>query len=138
MFWNRLRECGLLIPTTEFEDDSLLDHGYGLTDLVKVPRGYGDEPSDAEYREGLHRILDLVRLHRPKVVVFVYKKVLDQILRFGFGISARSSYGFNPSVETQFGARVFAFPLPGTPCNTAQAIAAMKEFCQVCGLKNPL
>ena len=136
MFWNRLREYGLLIPTTEFEDDSLLDHGYGLTDIVKVPRDYDDEPSNAEYREGLHRILDLFRLHRPNVVVFVYKKVLDQILRFGFGISAKSSYGFNPFLETQFGTRVFAFPLPGTPCKAAQAVVAMQELRQMCGLND--
>ena len=134
MFWNRLKEYGLLRPTTEFEDDSLLEHGYGLTDIVKVPRAYGNEPSDAEYRAGLARILDLVRLHRPKVVVFVYKRVLDQILRFGFGVGTKASYGFNPAVEGQFGTRVFAFPLPGTPCTAAQAVAAMKELVKVCGV----
>jgi len=133
MFWNRLKEYGLLMSTTEFEDDSLLDHGFGLTDIVKVPRAYGNEPSDAEYRAGLSRILDLVRLHRPKVVVFVYKRVLDQILRFGFGVGSKAGYGFNPAVEGQFGTRVFAFPLPGTPCTTAQAVTAMKELVKVCG-----
>ncbi|HEY8748778.1 MAG TPA: uracil-DNA glycosylase family protein [Tepidisphaeraceae bacterium] len=132
MFWNRLKTYGLLTPTTKFEDDSLLKHGFGLTDIVKVPRGYGDEPSDAEYQAGLGRILDLIRMHRPKVVVFVYKRVLDQILRFGFGLSAKTNYGFNPALEHQFGARVFAFPLPGTPCTKTKAAAAMEELRMAC------
>jgi hypothetical protein len=132
MFWNRLKEYGILAPTTEFEDDSLLDHRFGLTDIVKVPRAYGNEPSDAEYRSGLARILNLVRLHHPRVVVFVYKRVLDQILRFGFGIGEKARYGFNPAFESQFGTRVFAFPLPGTPCTSAQAAVAMKELMQAC------
>src|SRR4051794_18532650 len=45
-FWRGLRKAGLLNPTTDFEDDSLLDHGYGITDIVKVPRSFGDEPSE--------------------------------------------------------------------------------------------
>jgi G:T/U-mismatch repair DNA glycosylase len=133
MFWNRLKEYGLLQPTTPYEDDSLLQHQYGLTDIVKVPREYGNEPSDAEYKVGLNRILELVRIHRPKVVVFVYKRVLDQILRFGFDIRTKASYGFNPSLENRFDARVFAFPLPGTPCTAAQAASAMRELVVACG-----
>src|ERR1700681_3921889 len=48
MFWNKLREYGRFEPTTEFEDDSLLWHGYGLTDIVKAPHGFEEEPSDQE------------------------------------------------------------------------------------------
>ena len=133
MFWNRLNEYGLLKPTTAYEDDSLLEHGYGLTDVVKVPRASGNEPSDAEYAAGVGRILELVRLHRPRVVVFVYKRVLDQILRIGFGIRTKASYGFNSPFEERFGTRVFAFPLPGTPCTTVQAAVAMATLVKACG-----
>lgn len=128
-FWNRLREFGLLNPMTEFEDDSLLAHGYGLTDIVKVPRSYGNEPSDAEYRSGMNRILELITQHKPRVVTFVYKGVLDNVLRLHFGIRSKAEYGFNPSHERSFGTRVFAFPLPGVGnCNRAQAVAAMSEL----------
>lgn len=129
-FWNRLRDYGLLKPTTAFEDDSLLAHRFGLTDIVKVPRGYGNEPSDDEYRAGVDRILELVGVHRPRVVVFVYKRVLDQILRLKFRIKTKSSYGFNPSLAPHFGTEVFAFPLPGTPCKREDAAAAMRELAQ--------
>lgn len=52
-FWNRLREYDLVgVPPDTYEDDVLVSHGYGITDIVKIPRDYGNEPSDDEYREG--------------------------------------------------------------------------------------
>lgn len=99
-FWKMLKRYSLLNPTTAFEDDALLDHEYGITDIAKVPREYGKEPSRSEYAEGSARVLNLIRCHRPKVVVFVYKKVLDKVLRFRFGIENKSTYGFNPSLES--------------------------------------
>ena len=59
MFWNRLAEYNILnVPFGEFEDEYLLDNDIGITDIVKVPRNFGNEPSDVEYRQGLQRILD--------------------------------------------------------------------------------
>jgi hypothetical protein len=118
----------VLTPTTEFEDDSLLDRGSGLTDIAKVTRPFGDEPSGQEYRDGSSRILALIRLHRPSIVVFVYKKALDKMGRLQFGIEKKSTYGFNDSHEAHFGARVFAFPLPGVPCKSAEAKNAMEDL----------
>ncbi|WP_186010711.1 uracil-DNA glycosylase family protein [Burkholderia gladioli] len=134
MFWNRLKEYGLFNPTTRFEDDSLLDHGFGITDIVKVPRAYGNEPSPDEYAAGMDRILELIRVHHPRVVVFVYKRVLDNLLRYRFGVREKSEYGFNAGLSVNFsGAGVFAFPLPGTPCNAAQAVVAMRELAEAVG-----
>lgn len=128
MFWNRLREYGLLNPTTPYEDDSLLAHGYGLTDIVKVPRPYKKEPSAAEYAAGVDRILNLVTTHKPEVVVFVYKRVLTRIAEKKWRLKAPVEYGFNPALEACIGARAFAFPLPGTHCTTEQTRPAMKEL----------
>ncbi|SIT51326.1 conserved hypothetical protein [Paraburkholderia piptadeniae] len=134
MFWNRLKEYGLFKPTTQFEDDSLLDHSFGITDIVKVPRAYGNEPSPDEYAAGMDRILELIRVHHPRVVVFVYKRVLDNLLRCRFGVREKSVYGFNAGLTVHFsGAGVFAFPLPGTPCNAAQAVVAMRALAEAVG-----
>ena len=129
MLWNRLIEYGLLdVPQGNFEDDALLANGYGLTDIVKVPRDYGSEPSDDEYREGLARILRLVAQLQPQVLMFVYKRVLDQILRFSFGQREKAHYGFNDELTEHFNARVFVFPMPGTPCTSGEAVKAMTEL----------
>jgi len=59
IFWNKLADHNILkVPYGKFEDDYLLTNNYGLTDIVKVPRDYGNEPSDEEYRNGLHRIFE--------------------------------------------------------------------------------
>ncbi len=96
--------------------------------MVKVPRSYGNKPSDEEYKQGLNRILDLIKLHNPKVICFVYKKVLDQIIKLGFHHKEKSNYGFNPNIEKDFGTRVFVFPMPGTPCKTELANSSMQEL----------
>jgi mismatch-specific thymine-DNA glycosylase len=128
-FWSALKAYDLLKATTQFEDDSLLDHGFGLTDIVKVPRAFGTEPSAMEYKVGSSRILELIRRHHPRVVVFVYKRVLDKILHSELGRKSVSTYGFNPDLEGDFGARVFALPLPGVGgCTTAQIRVAMEEL----------
>ena len=129
MFWNRLREHGLLTRRQEaFEDEALLDHGYGMTDIVKRPCRYGEEPTDEEYRCGADRILSLIPDQRPRVVCFVYKGVLDQVLKIRFAVREKAIYGFNPKAESLFGCRVFAFPMPGTPCTRAIASKAMAEL----------
>lgn len=129
-FWNKLTEYGLLsVPTGEFHDDYLLQHKYGITDIVKVPRNYGNEPSDEEYHEGMQKILELIKIHKPKVVVFVYKGVIDKILKFNFNISEKSDYGFNDNLDHFFeGARVFVFPMPGTPCKSERAKMLMSKL----------
>jgi uracil-DNA glycosylase len=114
-FWRILKQYGILKPSTEFEDDSLLQHRYGLTAIAKIPRPFGHEPSPEEYRAGAQRIRQLITMHGPKVVVFVYKRVLDALIQLEFGISKKSTYGFNRDLEEYFGCSVFVFPLPGTP-----------------------
>ena len=129
MFWNKLSEYNILnVPYGEYEDDHLIENRMGITDIVKQPRNYGSEPSDFEYKEGMNRILKLIEIHKPKVIVFVYKKVLDQILKIGLGIRQKSKYGFNPHLKEEFGSEVFVFPMPGTPCTSNEASASMSEL----------
>ena len=129
MFWNKLAKYNILqIPYGEYEDDYLLENSYGITDIVKVPRRYGNEPSEDEYVQGMNRILILIKTYKPKVVMFVYKKVLDQILKLNLRIDRKSIYGFNPELEKDFGTRVFAFPMPGTPCRSELADSSMLEL----------
>ncbi|MBI5170094.1 MAG: hypothetical protein HZA61_11440 [Candidatus Eisenbacteria bacterium] len=133
MFWNKLREFDVFRATTRFEDDSLLAHEYGITDIAKLPHEFGCEPNTREYVEGAERILGLIRVHRPKILCFVYKRVLDELLRIRFGWSQKARYGFNPDLEPMLPAKVFAFPMPGTPCVKQDADAAMQDLARVLG-----
>ncbi len=134
MFWNKLAEFRILnVPAGQYHDDFLLKNGYGITDIVKFPRYYGDEPTDFEYRDGMERILNLIKLHKPKVLIFVYKRVLDNILDRYFNIDEKSKYGFNDDFKKLFGAEVFVFPMPGTLCRREEANAAMTALAGVSG-----
>jgi len=132
MLWNKLSEYDILrVPIDKYPDECLLLNNYGITDIVKVPRDYGNEPSDEEYKVGLERILQIINKYKPKVIVFVYKKVLDNIVRLNFGIREKSIYGFNLKLEKYFDSKVFVFPMPGTPCKKDEAKKSMMELKQL-------
>jgi G:T/U-mismatch repair DNA glycosylase len=128
MFWNKLKEYGLLsVPPGKYEDEVLLDHGYGITDIVKVPRSYGNEPSDAAYKAGLERMIGLISKLQPTVLLFVYKRVLDRILLLKRARVQTTNYGFNPSLEYVFGCQIFVFPMPGVGGITKMIISQAME-----------
>lgn len=120
--WKRLDDAGLLhaVPGS-FADEAVLGQGFGLTDLCKVPRQFGDEPTEAEYVEGWERVNALATRLRPRILTFVYKGALDKVLQYSFGWDHKSCYGFNDDLMRTFGRRVFAFPLPGVACTAREA-----------------
>jgi len=132
MFWNSLRKYGLLqVPGRRFEDEVLLEHGYAITDVVKVPHEFGKEPTDQEYKANWPRVAGLISRFHPRVIMFVYKRPLDQILRQVYARKTKASYGFNSDLEELFNSKVFVFPMPGTPCTTEEAQRAMTHLQRV-------
>jgi mismatch-specific thymine-DNA glycosylase len=126
MFWNKLIDYNILsVKSGTFEDENLLDHQYGITDIAKVPRSFGNEPSKKEYQEGLERIEKLTDDYKAEILVFVYKGVLDNILKIAHGINKKSRYGMNNDLESLFGAKIFVFPMPGTSCTSEEADSSM-------------
>lgn len=129
MLWNKLQRTGLLkVPPGMQPDDVLLQHGYGITDLVKEPHPYRVEPSATEYQAGMERLLTTIERLAPRVLFFVYKGVLDQILKLHFNRPQKARYGFNPEFDAYFKSRVFVFPMPGTRCTKAVAEDAMNDL----------
>jgi double-stranded uracil-DNA glycosylase len=127
--WKRLSDAEILSPAPGgFADDALLDAGFGVTDLCKVPRPFGDEPGRGEYEEGWARVSDLAQRLRPRILVFVYKGSLDKVLHYSFGWEHKSGYGFNDDLMRTFGRRVFAFPLPGVACTAREAQRHMADL----------
>lgn len=112
--WNRLKEYKLIsYPESEDADDYLLAHKYGITDIAKTSRNFGSEPTIKEYEEGTIRILNLIKKHRPKIVFFVYKKVLEQILFHSSSNKIRVKYGFNHDCNFFENTKVFVYPANG-------------------------
>lgn len=106
---------------TQFEDDSCLTNSIkiGLTDIVKRPREARNEPSQEEYLAGKSRIYEIIANHRPRVLVFTYKRVLDNFVSHQFP----TKYGFNENLENLFsGIKVFVCPLAGVGGVTRQEI----------------
>ena len=109
--WNKLTSYEILKKNTLYHDDSLLHSKIGITDIVKVPREYGNEPSSSEYSEGKKRIISIIDKYKPKVVFFVYKPVLERFV----SPLCEIIYGFNENLIEYFnGCKVFLFPMPGT------------------------
>jgi hypothetical protein len=105
-----------------------LQVGGGINDPDERKQLFGNEPSEDEYKQGLNRIIDSINKFKPKVIIFIYKRVLDKIIDLNFGISSKSSYGFNFHLDKYFNSRVFVFPMPGTPCRSDEAIKVMNEL----------
>ena len=129
--WKRLGDAGILsAPAGGYADDELLGAGFGVTDLCKVPRPFGDEPGREEYEAGWERVAGIVGSLRPRILVFVYKGSLDKVLHFSFGWEHKSCYGFNDDLARTFGRKVFAFPLPGVSCTAREAQRHMTDLAQ--------
>lgn len=125
-FWNMLKRYNILkVGKHEYCDEALEENNYGITDIVKNPRNYGDEPGNKEYREGKARIKELIQQYSPKIVVFIYKPPFMSLIPK----NEKVQYGFNPHCDEYFGgAKTFLFPMPGTPCNSEKQIEVMNEL----------
>lgn len=126
--WNKLEEYGILKKMSTYHDDSLLLNGIGITDIAKIPRSTGNEPSLTEYIEGKDRIIKIIDKFKPKVVFFAYKPVLEHLTPF----LSKINYGFNDNLKDNFnGCRPFLFPMPGTGKVTKEIIQkTMKDLQQ--------
>ena len=107
-FWKLLTDHRLLpIPAPgEFHDDLLLAHGFGITDLVKVPSARADalDPIDVEHGRRMLR-LKIMTL-KPSIVCSVYKSGLQKLT----GLDLRNQWGL---LEEGIGeSRLFVLPFP--------------------------
>ncbi len=78
-FWKILYQSGLTprLYHTE-EDGSLLELGYGLTNIVERPTKDASEITKEEYREGRILLKEKLETYRPRIACFVGKGVYQQ------------------------------------------------------------
>lgn len=125
-FWNMLRKYNILkIGQHEYCDEALEANNYGITDIIKKPRNYGNEPENKEYIEGKSRVIELIKQYSPKIIVFIYKPPFSNLIPK----NEKTQYGFNPHCDKYFGgAKTFLFPMPGTPCTSKMQVKVMTEL----------
>ena len=135
-FWKKLHDYGILkYPIGEYADDYLLQNGYGVTHISKIPREY-KTMTEVEYRKGFKRLMDKIDTYHPKLLIFTYKNTLDSLLSSILNHKVQTRYGFNPEYDEVLHAAVFVFPMPGTICTKAEADVCMADLVQFLGISN--
>lgn len=78
-FWNILYQSGITPRKFKPEEDmTLLQMGYGFTNIVARPTRTAAEISKVEYEEGRNILIEKIQRYRPRVVCFVGKGVYEQ------------------------------------------------------------
>jgi double-stranded uracil-DNA glycosylase len=78
-FWKILFESGLTTRKYEaYEDATLINIGYGLTNIVARPTKAADEITKEEYRIGREKLRSKLEYYRPKIACFVGKGVYQE------------------------------------------------------------
>jgi double-stranded uracil-DNA glycosylase len=78
-FWKILYLAGITPRKYEaFEDEKLLDIGFGFTNIVARPTKAADEITKEEYKEGKGILKLKIEMYKPKVICFVGKGVYQE------------------------------------------------------------
>ncbi|MFJ5624123.1 mismatch-specific DNA-glycosylase [Peribacillus loiseleuriae] len=78
-FWRIIHEAGLTPRKYQpVEDRTLLELGYGFTNIVSRPTRAADEITKEEYIQGRKELKQKIKTYKPKVVCFVGKGVYQQ------------------------------------------------------------
>lgn len=121
-FWRLLDVYGIL-PTPgngKLPDETLLDHGFGFTDLAKCPSPRANALTAGDIATGREILREKVARYRPKILCSVYKSTIEQLMAKKYP----RQYGLLPD---RFGeTQLFAAPFPYRPA--AQVALHMREL----------
>lgn len=137
-FWNMLKQYGIIedkvgyILHQEYEDDDFPRYGFGLTDVVKRPGVSGQKRNPDYVAKGYDRLKRLIKERDVKIVVFLYKEVLKEILCVkDFWVEGDTiERGFDKSNYKMFfnKAEVFVFPGMGRQRNKSEEQCFMRQL----------
>ena len=114
-FWTAFNRSGLVgVELSAEQDASLLEHGIGLTDLVKRATGGGSELKAVDYREGAPELKNKLLACRPRIACFHGTGTYRQYLRYAEGVLEKPELGLQ---ERDIGSSiVYVSPNP-SPAN---------------------
>ncbi|WEG10846.1 mismatch-specific DNA-glycosylase [Pullulanibacillus sp. KACC 23026] len=79
-FYKLLEQSGLLLKRIRPEEDStLLNYGYGLTNIVEKPTRAASDLTKADYEAGRDVLLKKLIIFKPKIACYVGKGVYERM-----------------------------------------------------------
>ena len=130
-FWAALNGSGLVpVELAPALDKQLLDHGIGLTDLIKRPTSQATGLKVSDYREGAP-VLKAKLLHfQPALACFHGMMCYRAYLKYAEDRQEKPDLGLQPLLIGQ--CRVFVVPNP-SPANAQYSLKNLVEWYQQLG-----
>ena len=134
-FWTALNGSGLVpVPLSPALDQQLLDHGIGLTDLIKRPTSQASGLNVSDYREGAPILKAKLLDYRPAIACFhglmCYRAYLKYAEGPPEGLNEKPELGLQRHTIGQ--SRVFVVPNP-SPANAQYSLAVLVDWYQQLG-----
>jgi len=128
-FWRAINRSGLLAEPLDTETDyKMLEHGIGLTDIVKRPTRGAADLRAADYREWAPVLRDKLERYEPLIVCFHGAVAYRNYLKYAEGNTATSiELGLQPLAIGH--SRVFLVPNP-SPANAAYSLDTIVSWYQ--------
>lgn len=80
-FWQRLKKYEILTDSLkDYEDNYLLQHKFGITDIVKKPTATSKELTREDYSKGRKILKKKILKYKPKILCFIYKKAAEEFI----------------------------------------------------------
>ena len=119
-FWTALNRSGLVpVQLAPALDHQLLDHGIGLTDLIKRPTSQASGLTVSDYREGAPLLKAKLLHYRPAITCFHGMMCYRAYLKYAEGLQERPELGLQRHTIGQ--SRIFVVPNP-SPANAVYSL----------------
>ena len=130
-FWTALNGSGLVpIQLSPALDKQLMDHGIGLTDLIKRPTSQASGLNVSDYRQGAPILKAKLLDYQPAIACFHGMMCYRAYLQYGEGAKEKPDLGLQPQPIGQ--SRVFVVPNP-SPANAQYSLNDLVDWYQQLG-----
>ncbi len=130
-FWTALNGSGLVpVQLSPALDKQLLDHGIGLTDLIKRPTSQASGLNVSDYREGAPILKAKLLDYRPAIACFHGMMCYRAYLKYGEALNEKPDLGLQRQAIGQ--SQVFVVPNP-SPANAQYSLPTLVEWYQQLG-----
>ncbi len=125
-FWTALNSSGLVpVQLSPALDQQLMDHGIGLTDLIKRPTSQASGLTVSDYRQGVQILKAKLLDFRPAIACFHGMMCYRAYLKYAEGRQEKPDLGLQRHLIGQ--SRVFVVPNP-SPANAQYSLEVLADW----------